>query len=363
MRTQRIDVLHAFTRVARSFKARLLGQSSSPPTTDVPSPAPAPEIEKIAFSSILPMLSTVEWDGEALTDARVALHFGLLDEMAPRGPDWGQQVGRLYQKRPAWVAADTLPGDSMLLYDLVRILRPKRVLELGVATGMGTSVLLAALHDSRLGVVDENGEPRVHAADILSHLPWDATKPIGGAIAEMVPELAHGVRFHLGVTSIDLMEQLRDTPIEFAFVDANHRHPWPLIDTLALASIMPSGSWIAHHDVALVERALYDAVVSGVDSRDWQNRGSQWLFEMWPHQKIRPVGPMQNAAVIRLPEGEPLHLPRLRQLVSMPWEASPPENARQLLRARLGSDAVEVGIQLGYRRFVRDSRERVALRR
>lgn len=261
-----------------------------------------------------------------------------------------ERVASIYDRRPAWVTAESYPTDLLILYVVARGLRPGRVVEIGVASGLSTCALLAGLADA--GVPDVNaadGRAAVQSFDILETLPWDASRAIGSAIPVVVPEYASAVRVNTSRTSLDLERELGAVPVEMAFIDGAHNHPWPMIDAIQLCKVMTQGGWMVLHDVALVERAMIEAHWGRMAKLPYEpRRGAEWLFEMWPSEKVRGTGAGHNVGLVRslAPDQIRMH-PNLRELVALPWESSPPKEGVDVLCEFCGRDAVEQGMLLG----------------
>lgn len=245
-------------------------------------------------------------------------------------PAWTRRVGTLY-KPPAWVAQGSVSGgDAMFLYSMVRCLKPRRIVEIGVASGCSSSVLAAAASDAGRPMPDERHEPVVHGFDILDHVYYDRTRPVGSALHEMIPELAGGVRFHPGLGAADAAALFASEPLTFAFIDADHNHPWPTADLLALAPALAPGAWVALHDLSLPKIARDHEARSG-EKVTWGTYGPRWLFDHWPFEKLAGEGEGWNIGAVRMPLDRPLRREDLTQVIGMPWEADVDERAAAVL--------------------------------
>lgn len=261
-----------------------------------------------------------------------------------------ERVASIYDSRPSWVTAESLPTDLLILYLAARGLHPSRVVELGVASGLSTCAMLAGLADA--GVPARNpkdGREVVQSFDILKTVPWDANHAIGGAIREVLPECTGAVKVNTSRTSMDLERELGGVRVEMAFIDAAHNHPWPLIDAIQVCKVSEVGSWMILHDVALVERAMVEAVVRQMAGLPFEpTRGAEWLFEMWPSDKVRGSGAGHNVGAVRSLSLDAVRMnPNIQELVALPWESSPPAAAVQVLYEFCGREAVEQGMLLG----------------
>ena len=74
---------------------------------------------------------------------------------------------------------------------------------------------------------------------------------------------------HVFATSLDV-STLHST-FDMAFIDANHQHPWPLIDTLCLYPYMSGPKTVIHHDLALFRKQERPIGI-----------GPKYLFDQFP---------------------------------------------------------------------------------
>jgi predicted O-methyltransferase YrrM len=230
---------------------------------------------------------------------------------------------------PGWVDGCVRPVDAMFLYDLIAGVGPNRIVEIGTASGVSAAVLLLALHDTGVPVVDASGRPAVLSFDLHPYCYFARTTPVGSAVAEMVPELAHGFRSHPRLLAPDVPGLLEGETVDMAFIDADHRHPCPTADLLALIPALSPGAWVALHDIALAEACEEHNRLTG-DDADWNEHGAEWLFEHWPFEKLRgePAGNKiggRNIGAIRIPSDRPVTPDDLRALIALPWETEPNE--------------------------------------
>jgi predicted O-methyltransferase YrrM len=201
--------------------------------------------------------------------------------------------------------------DYFFLTCLVSILAPRRVIEIGTLTGFSTAIIAAAIHRQHGG----RSEITVETIDSQTHCSIDQTRPIGFEIPDLIPNLVSTVRVHTGRES-DLIREIA-SPDEFglAFIDADHRHPWPLLDVLRLAPFVQSGGWILLHDIQLgtYGKAERDA---GKKLEGGTPYGAEWLFDRWPFRKIRSF----HIGAIELPLRKDSLIPFALDLIEEPFE-------------------------------------------
>ena len=212
--------------------------------------------------------------------------------------------------------------DYFFLTALVSILAPHCVLEIGTLTGFSAAILAAAIHrqhGARLaGAGLPSGRPRnitVETIDAQTHCLIDETKEVGFEIPNLIPDLASTVRIHAGRES-DFVRQLAG-PDEFglAFIDADHRHPWPLLDVLRLAPYVRGGGWIVLHDIQLgtCGKEMQEA---GASLEAGAPYGAEWFFDRWPFRKIRSF----HIGAIELPRQKDALIPFALRLMDEPFE-------------------------------------------
>jgi Methyltransferase domain len=219
--------------------------------------------------------------------------------------------------------------DYFFLTCLVSILAPHRVIEIGTLTGFSTAIIAAAIHRQHGGGVPSGrNEINVETIDAHTHCSIDTSRPIGFEIPDLIPDLVSTVRVHTGHES-DLVREIA-SPGEFglAFIDADHRHPWPLLDVLRLAPYLEPRGWIVLHDIQLgshgqAERAAGKPIDAGTPY------GAEWLFERWPFRKIRSF----HIGAIELPAQNNALIPFALDLMEQPFEinGTAAERARRAL--------------------------------
>lgn len=221
--------------------------------------------------------------------------------------------------------------DYFFLTALVSILAPRRVIEIGTLTGFSTAIIAAAIYRQH----GNNSAITVETIDSHTHCSIDKTRPIGFEIPDLIPELASTVRVHTGHESDLVRELAARHEFGLAFIDADHRHPWPLLDVLRLAPCVKDGGWILLHDIQL---GTY-----GKAERDTGNKleggtpyGAEWLFDRWPFRKIRSF----HIGAIELPQRKDALVPFALDLMAEPFEIT--GNAAKRLRRALYESFVEL---------------------
>jgi predicted O-methyltransferase YrrM len=187
------------------------------------------------------------------------------------------------------------PSDILFAAAVTSILRPRLAIEIGTASGSSAAIIgkMIALRQAQADHVPSG--PLVHTIDRKSEYVLDRAKPVGFAIETMTPELRDRVIVHAPQDSAFCRALVLDGELPFAFIDGNHRHPWPLADVLQVQQLMKSG-WICLHDIDLPgvsERAL----AAGEQVAYLPAYGAKHVFDFWPYAKIQAG----NIGVIRIP--------------------------------------------------------------
>jgi hypothetical protein len=204
-----------------------------------------------------------------------------------------------------------LPSEIFFAAAITSILRPRRAVEVGTASGFSAAII-AKMIDLRLAEEQiELSGPILHTIDKKAHYVADAGKPVGFAIELIAPELSHKIALHGLRDSSHCRELLDGTVVTFAFVDGNHRHPWPLSDVMEIQHLMKSG-WILMHDIDLPGQ-IECAIAAGRLVERTSASGARHVFDFWPWEKIRSG----NIGAIQIPadrNGLDEFLSRMRDL-------------------------------------------------
>lgn len=239
-----------------------------------------------------------------------------------------ERVLKLYQ--PAeWAVGSIGVLDAMVLRDLVHALRPGHVIEIGTAAGTSSVLLAGVMREAGCAIADA---PAVTTFDLHPWCYFDRTRAVGSAIDEADPAIAAMIDRRVRTTAADAGRAFAGRNIALAFVDADHRHPAPCVDVLALVPAMAPGGWIVLHDIDLPAEAERYEACKGVRV-DWKQHGAKWLFDAWPFEKLVPPG-HRNIGAVRLPTDRTLTAAALASCLhdpAKPWEMSPTAESLRLI--------------------------------
>ena len=214
-------------------------------------------------------------------------------------------------------------GDCLFLTAFVSVLAPSRAIEIGTFGGFSAAVIAAGIRAQH----PNKKEILVDTIDRNTHSVLEQDKPVGFLIRDRFPALSDAVRVHAPAESGNVREMARRDEIEFAFVDADHQHPRPLLDVVRLAPFMRPGAWVALHDIRLGSdaeaRGDRDSLPFGAPF------GAEWLFQNWPFRKISGG----NIGAIQMPADKTAIVSPALRLMKLPFEVSPGSEARRVRRA------------------------------
>ena len=222
---------------------------------------------------------------------------GLLDSVGRPLTD------EMYQRRPDWALASISDYDAAFFAGLALTLMPKKIVEVGVASGWGSVILLKALTEA--GVLDY----QYFGVDIAERFFYNDSYATGQAVGEVVPDLISKYRLLTGRSIAEVAPEI-GYGIDFAFIDAHHMHPWATLDLLSLLPFLKPESWVALHDLNLCLK----------EDQGHQNRGPKYLFDAWDGDKSHSIQVPTMAGAIQLSVYPEDHLPLLLDLLYTPWE-------------------------------------------
>jgi SAM-dependent methyltransferase len=206
----------------------------------------------------------------------------------------------------------TTPEELDYIQRLIAKHRPKRVIEIGTASGLTTGFIACFLA--------ENGGGHVTSIDLAERFFAKPDEPVGYLARRIYTGSDVEIALHDKTTALDL-DRL-DGAWDMAFIDANHQHPWPLLDTLAVAPHLTGPRVVIHHDLQLYRRFKY---LRGI--------GPRLLFNEWPahHRHVDKANGWNIFSIDLTFPRETLEHVAIGAL-HMPWTAYPPLGSRTRAR-------------------------------
>lgn len=220
--------------------------------------------------------------------------------------------------RPAWAQGTISDYDSRFLAGLVNFANPRKVVEIGVASGWSSAVLLKTL--------DTVGpDARLTGIDLSPTYYLDSSIPTGRAVQDLVPELAERYRLLTGRLAFDVMSEVGK--VEFAFIDGHHMHPWATLDLLSVLPFIERGRWVALHDLNLCT----------FERHRHKNRAPFYLFYMWPDRKLHSTQQPTMIGALLIERSPADYLPTLLEILYTPWEVEVDGDIQSRLASFIGS--------------------------
>ena len=223
--------------------------------------------------------------------------------------------------------------ESAFLCGMIKKFHPKKLLEVGVAAGGSTSIILQTLEDL--------GEPyKMHSVDILTkHHPYN-TEEIG-FLAKFVKannlispaSLSGEHKFHLGRYLPQVIDEIGGD-IDFVILDTVHFLPGEVLDFIAMLPYLKDGAIVVLHDVALNQykhqTGWRDACATGalfgaVTAKKFLN-----FVPEDAAGNIRSSYP--NIAAFQVNEQTKEHIENLFLLLTLNWHYAPSQNEIKIYR-------------------------------
>jgi predicted O-methyltransferase YrrM len=239
------------------------------------------------------------------------------------GCEPNQYSDRLYATRPKWASGHISHLDARFLFRRLLASGPDVVVEVGTASGVSTAFLCHGAMMAR-AAGDGSSSFEVHSYDINNRFYADEEKRAGDAAREMLDDdLLEHITFHTPATASTVREQHDADSIGFAFIDASHKHPWPVLDLLGLLASLRPGADVLLHDINLPRMVAGNEVF-----------GAQWLFEgLEVEKEADDEAPVPNIGRIKVPDDKAgLREQLLGLMDAHEWEVEPhPDQIRAAL--------------------------------
>jgi predicted O-methyltransferase YrrM len=244
----------------------------------------------------------------SLTYARLANLLGRPEQVpAPEEKDFLRSI----QNRGVHHVGAIGVSEYLFLTAVASILAPVWTVEIGTSSGFSSALLAAALQRRH----PQGQVPFVDTIDLHSRYLVDQTKAIGFEIPDLLPNLPEAVRVHTSRQSDLVGELARRDELAFVFIDADHQHPWPVLDVLRVAPSLRRAGWVLLHDIQLGTMGV-NAKEKGEPLPYGAPSGAEWLFNQWPFAKISGG----NIGAVQMPLNKTAIVPTALRLMALPFE-------------------------------------------
>lgn len=182
-----------------------------------------------------------------------------------------QEIKHIFDKywKRGWGSVSI--ADLLIIQEIIVEKQPKTFVELGMASGM--SAALIAL------MMEKNQGKALYTFDHNNTFFGDPSKENGFLIDLIAGDSPVNIEKHAFSTAVDVESKI-SAKFDMGFIDANHRHPWPTLDTICLYPLMNENAVLIYDDYALFR---YQKPALGI--------GTKYLYDQLPesHRTIIPA--------------------------------------------------------------------------
>ena len=249
----------------------------------------------------------------------------------------------LYERHWTPSLLSVMPDEMLYFQDLIARHRPKHFLEIGTASGMSGGLISLLL--------EENGGETFTTLDHDNSFFGDPTRENGFLLEDVYQGDRIVVDKRPFTLSMDLPSL--DRAYDMAFIDANHQHPWPTIDTMCTYPFLTGSRVVLHHDLKLYKE---QDVPLGI--------GPKYLYDQFPEElRDRSTANNGNLFSLRLDLDRDEFEALLTDAFNLPWSVAThiQEPRLEAIRAVLGayySPELREVFERSVRRFNRPIKER-----
>ena len=131
-------------------------------------------------------------------------------------------------------------NDAYFINGIIRKFKPKKCLEVGVARGGSSVIILNAIKDIKDSILV--------SLDLNTKLFIDNTKETGYTVKEYFPKLAKNWKLCTGDLPHKFLEKL-NMKFDFLFLDTAHYTPGELINIIEILPFLNEGALVVLHDI------------------------------------------------------------------------------------------------------------------
>lgn len=196
-------------------------------------------------------------------------------------------------------------NERYFLNGIIRSLKPKKILEVGVANGGGTAIILNAIKDIE--------GAKLYSIDYLEHSYRHPDKPSGFLIEERFSDLKDKWQIYRGGDTSHFIENVGGN-IDLLVLDTVHDHPWETLNFLCVMPFMNNHSLCILHDITAFKGNNRDALAC------------RYLFGHVAAEKFSPIsdceGMPANIGAFKVSDMAMKYADNLFESLYIPWKAS-----------------------------------------
>ena len=138
--------------------------------------------------------------------------------------------------------------ERFFLTNLILEHKPQKILEVGVAAGASSLVILNAIRENNYG--------ELYSIDYNEKYYRDNTKTTGFLVKELFPEFMDKWQFFSGGLCANYLDYI-GKDIDFCFIDTVHSTPGEILDFLMILPYLKESAIVVLHDIALHQNSEY----------------------------------------------------------------------------------------------------------
>ena len=208
--------------------------------------------------------------------------------------------------------------DAGFLLSLLAQSQPSHILEIGVASGTSTLMMLRMLESMA-------SPATLLSVDLAPAYYVDPSREVAFLVTENYHSPPANWRLLTEVGAMNFAQhpsvvgEDQRRRFDFIFIDAHHGHPWPTLDLLCLLPYATPGAWVALHDINLPVIAE-------------PSFGADYVLRDWPREPlISDEVPVPNIGAIRLSDAGEHDAQHLLRVLNRPWDCGiHPFNAQRI---------------------------------
>jgi predicted O-methyltransferase YrrM len=182
--------------------------------------------------------------------------------------------------------------------------KPKRFLEVGTASGLSTGFIGLFMN--------ENEGESILTIDYDTTFWMDRSEPTGYLAERIMKDCGPDVKIDFVRSTISThvaLDRQSQEKFDMAFIDANHQHPWPTLDMIAILPFMEPGAFIYNHDLALYK---LQSPIFGI--------GPKYLFDQIPEHLRKVTSDVkENIFYVKTPTDYRVLEKAMMDALFLPW--------------------------------------------
>lgn len=205
------------------------------------------------------------------------------------------------------------------VHGLIRYMQPKRILEVGVAEGGGSIVILNAIED-----MPHTTLTSIDIETSLSIMSWNNNDGDVGFACKQKYNQSKQWNLITGMDPSEIIEELGEADkFDFAIIDTAHTHPVESLNFLCVYPFLTENCAVVLHDIALYSlRLAHTTPFSDFPSLSF---ATKLLFDTMIGTKrvLSTENPASNIGVCQLNEDSGKYIENIFSMLKFPWGLYP----------------------------------------